>query len=218
MKPCRWVSGTLETPVKSGPTSGPLTVSSQLTQLPHGIGPPLQFICVPFRLVNAPTTSPKRLTSTVVVPPWAIGSYAKAGVPEGRPRVVELVVPHQDVRCRPDLERSHAVVTPGQHRAVIERHGELGVVERAVVEPVRQPQPHRTVALVGDGTKRRAGSRGNRARNEPRERSGQDRPYRCCRCTSQKRASIDLSHWTPPLARCPDACWHRASASRGVAP
>jgi hypothetical protein len=44
MKPCRWVSGTLEAPVKSGPTSGPLTVSSQVIQLRHGIGPPEQFI------------------------------------------------------------------------------------------------------------------------------------------------------------------------------
>ena len=51
MKPCRCVSGTFEAPVKSGPTSGPLTVSSQVIQLPHGIGPPEQFIWVPLRLV-----------------------------------------------------------------------------------------------------------------------------------------------------------------------
>ena len=85
MKPCRWVSGTLETPVKSGPTSGPLIVSSQVIQLPHGIGPPEQFICVPFRLVKLLTTSPVRLTSTVVVPPCAIGSYACVASPNACP-------------------------------------------------------------------------------------------------------------------------------------
>ncbi len=40
--------------MKSAPTSGPLTVSSQVTQAPHGIRPPEQFIIVPFRLVNEP--------------------------------------------------------------------------------------------------------------------------------------------------------------------
>ncbi len=60
--------------MKSGPTSGPLTVSSQLTQASHGIGPPEQFICVPLRLTRAPITSPKRVTSVVVVPPPVAGS------------------------------------------------------------------------------------------------------------------------------------------------
>src|SRR5918994_4841038 len=79
MNPCRSVRGTLETPVKSGPTSGPLTVSSQVIQEPHGVGPPEQFICVPLRLVNACTTSPNLVTSIVVVPPPAIASYGVPG-------------------------------------------------------------------------------------------------------------------------------------------
>jgi len=37
--------------VKSGPTSGPFTVSSPVIQLPHGMIPPLQFIIVPLQLV-----------------------------------------------------------------------------------------------------------------------------------------------------------------------
>ena len=56
--PCGWVSGTLEAPVKSGPTSGPLMVSSQVTQAPQGIWPPEQFIIVPLRLVKDRITSP----------------------------------------------------------------------------------------------------------------------------------------------------------------
>ena len=40
-------------PVKSGPTSGPFTVSSQVIQEPHGMLPPAQFIIVPFKLVEA---------------------------------------------------------------------------------------------------------------------------------------------------------------------
>jgi hypothetical protein len=51
MKPCGLVRGTLDVPVKSGPTSGPLTVSSQVTHEPHGVWPPEQFIIVPLRLV-----------------------------------------------------------------------------------------------------------------------------------------------------------------------
>jgi hypothetical protein len=72
--PCGWVSGTLDTPVKSGPTSGPLTVSSQVTQLPQGIRPPEQFIIVPLTLVYARRTSPRGVTCTVVVPPRAMAS------------------------------------------------------------------------------------------------------------------------------------------------
>ena len=60
--------------MKSGPTSGPLTVSSQVTQASHGMRPPEQFIWVPLRLVKDRTTSPNRVTSVVVVPPPAIGS------------------------------------------------------------------------------------------------------------------------------------------------
>ncbi len=79
----RW-SGTFDTPVKSGPTSGPLTVSSHVIQLPHGIGPPEQFIWVPLRLVYASTTFPLGVTSIVVVPPRAAASYGVPG-PNGAP-------------------------------------------------------------------------------------------------------------------------------------
>ena len=51
MYPWRCCSVTLEAPVKSAPTSGPLTVSSQVIQLPQGMRPPAQFIWVPLRLV-----------------------------------------------------------------------------------------------------------------------------------------------------------------------
>ncbi len=84
MKPCGFFSGTLDTLVKSGPTSGPLIVSSQDIQAPHGIGPPEQFIWVPLRLVAECTTSPNRVTSVVVVPPRAIESYGVVG-PKGVP-------------------------------------------------------------------------------------------------------------------------------------
>ena len=78
MKPCRFVSGTLETPVKSAPTSGPFTVSSHMIQVPQGVAAPAQFICVPLRLVKASSTSPNGVTSTVLVRALAIESY---GVP-----------------------------------------------------------------------------------------------------------------------------------------
>ena len=78
------MSGTFETPVKSGPTSGPFTVSSQVTQEPHGIRPPEQFIIVPLRLVNALIGSPVGVTWIVVVPPPAWLSYGVPG-PNGAP-------------------------------------------------------------------------------------------------------------------------------------
>jgi hypothetical protein len=74
MNPWRCCSDTFEAPVKSGPTSGPFTVSSQVIQLPHGIRPPAQFICVPLQLVKAWITSPRFVTSIVVVPPPALAS------------------------------------------------------------------------------------------------------------------------------------------------
>ena len=74
---------TFEAPVKSGPTSGPLTVSSQVTQLPQGMIPPEQFIWVPFRLVKERTTSPWRVTSTEVVPLPAWLSYGAPGPKAG---------------------------------------------------------------------------------------------------------------------------------------
>ena len=61
-------------PVKSLPTSGPLTVSSQVSQVPHGVAPPAQFICVPLQLTQDSTLVAWRLTSSVVVPPPATGS------------------------------------------------------------------------------------------------------------------------------------------------
>src|SRR6266508_4490856 len=84
MKPCGWVSDTFGTPVKSAPTSGPFTVSSQEIQLLHGIGPPLQLFWVPLRLVYACRTSPYSVTSMLVVPPRAIESYGVPG-PNGAP-------------------------------------------------------------------------------------------------------------------------------------
>ena len=64
MKPCRCVRAAFDTPVKSGPTSGPLTVSSQVIHAPHGITPPEQLFIVPFRLVKACTTCPSGVTSS----------------------------------------------------------------------------------------------------------------------------------------------------------
>ena len=58
MNPWRCSRVTFDALVKSGPTSGPLTVSSQVIQLPHGMVPPEQFIWVPLRLVKDRTTSP----------------------------------------------------------------------------------------------------------------------------------------------------------------
>ena len=49
--------------------SGPLTVSSQVIHVPHGVAPPAQLKFVPFRLVQIPASPRSRVTSSVVVPP-----------------------------------------------------------------------------------------------------------------------------------------------------
>ena len=54
-----WFNRVLSPPVKSGPTSGPLTVSSPVIHVPQGVAPPAQFICVP--LVD---------TQALYPPPW----------------------------------------------------------------------------------------------------------------------------------------------------
>ena len=159
--------------MKSGPTSGPLTVSSQVTQAPHGIWPPEQFIIVPLRLVKDRITSPCLVTWMVVVPPPALASY---GVPEANRRtargrdVVTSWLRTSTHGAAGPVERAHAVVAAGQGGAVREDDRLLGVVERAVVEPLGQVQPDHAVALVADrhqaglaGWLARLGGRGHQA-------------------------------------------------------
>src|SRR5918995_2114978 len=76
--------------VKSSATSSPLMVSSQVIHDPHGMPPPAQFICVPFRLVHASTTSPNGVTRIVVVPPRADESYGSgvSGPPNAPPKAL----------------------------------------------------------------------------------------------------------------------------------
>ena len=50
--------------------------SSHVSQVPHGVGPPAQFVSVPARLTQSLTSRRSRSTSSVVVPPaLASGSY-----------------------------------------------------------------------------------------------------------------------------------------------
>jgi hypothetical protein len=163
--------------------------------------PPEQFICVPFRLVRAPITSPSRVTSVVVVPAGhrVVGL---GGVAEGRHRVVDLVVANEEDVAPRAPERGHAVVAPGQHGAFVEQHGLLGVVERAVLESLGQPQSHLSVPQVGNGTKRGVGRRSDGSGHEPGEGAGQGSApgHRRAR---QGRASIDSCHADPLVWRVP---------------
>ena len=68
--------------MKSGPTSGPLTVSSAVIHVFQGVAPPAQFICVPLQLTQDSTLAAWRLTSSVIVPPPAILSYAFSDWPK----------------------------------------------------------------------------------------------------------------------------------------
>src|SRR4029453_1620786 len=179
MNPWRCVSVTLEAPVKSGPTSGPLTVSSQLTQASQGMGPPQQFICGPLWLGEAGEGGDDLAERGDLG-----GGGAPAGgrvvgggpVAEGADGAVDLVVADQGQVAALGLEAGHAVVAAGQRGAVVEEDGLLGVVERAVLEPGGQVQPYHAVAQVGDGPQRRLGCSRQRSGQQSGERaSGRSR-------------------------------------------
>ena len=124
--------------VKSAPTSGPFTVSSQVIQLPHGMRPPAQFIWVPLRLVKAWTTSPLRGDLDGGRATARVGVVGRAGAERAGDGAVDLVVADQPHVALLPAEGGHAVVAAGQHGAVVEDHGRaVGVVEGAVPEPVR---------------------------------------------------------------------------------
>ena len=71
-----WVLVKLVEPPSS--SFGPTAVSSQLSQLPHGVGPPAQLTVVPERLTKSDWSSRFAPTTSVVVPPPATGSYGLA--------------------------------------------------------------------------------------------------------------------------------------------
>jgi hypothetical protein len=53
----------------------PIVVSSHVSQLPHGVGPPAQLRTVPLMLAQLPRHSPCRVSnSSVTVPPPALTS------------------------------------------------------------------------------------------------------------------------------------------------
>ena len=54
------------------------SVSSQVSQVPHGVLPPAQLVAVPAMPTHSATLS--RRTSTTVQPPAAAGSYTKPSV------------------------------------------------------------------------------------------------------------------------------------------
>ena len=54
--------------------AGLLKISSQVSQVFHGVMPPAQFVLVPARLTYSRTRLPCASTSIVVVPPWTPGS------------------------------------------------------------------------------------------------------------------------------------------------
>jgi hypothetical protein len=54
------------------------SVSSQVSQVRHGVGPPEQLMAVPPRLTYSLVELPCRSTTSVLVPPAAAGSYVRS--------------------------------------------------------------------------------------------------------------------------------------------
>ena len=82
----------------------PTTVSSQVSQVPHGVGMPAQLVSVPFRLTQEPRSSAvSASTSRVVVPPGALRSYAVCGTPITVPAGMSLPSPSSWLRTSRSL-------------------------------------------------------------------------------------------------------------------
>ncbi len=199
MNPCRCCNGTFETPVKSGPTSGPLTVSSQVIQLPHGMRPPEQFICVPLRLVNAWTTCPSSVTSLVVVPPPVMASYGVPDPKAGTGLLISWLRTSHTLPFGPGND-AHAVVTPRQDGAVVEDDRRtVGVVERAIQKTSRQVQADLAVPQVRDGCQRvKVGFRRRGRTTEQRlQRPSEEHPAGRRQRTLQEFTTPDTAHGHP---------------------
>jgi hypothetical protein len=113
------------------------------------------------------------------------------------------MVPHQrDVLPRAG-ERSHPVVASGEGCLVVEDDRELGVVERAVLEALRQPETDGLVPQIRDRDERperRLRAHGvRRPRDESLERTSQHGRAGGRGRASQERTTVDPCHGTPPL-------------------
>ncbi len=79
--------------------SGCATVSSHVSHDPHGVGPPAQLVTVPAMLGQAWMNCPCVVSnSKVVVPPPAVGSYARASA---KAPALELISWLRTSRMRP---------------------------------------------------------------------------------------------------------------------
>ncbi len=123
-------------------------------------------------------------------------------------------------------EGGHAVVAAGQHGAVVERDGLLGVVERPVLEPAGQVQAHDAVAQVGHRAQRDRRRRSGRCGEESGEGSGQRRAARGGRraqrgsvgdraaCRRIRQCSVRCAPWMSPLVS-PDGTHRPTKRTRG---
>ena len=77
----------------------PITVSSQVSQVPHGVGMPAQLVSVPLRLIQSEMRWPVFASiSSVIVPPGALRSYAVFGSPITVPGGMSLPSPSSWLR------------------------------------------------------------------------------------------------------------------------
>ena len=80
-------------------------VSSHVSQVPHGVRMPAQFVSVPFRLTQSEISSALFASSSrVTVPPGALRSYAVRGLPITVPAGMSLPSPSswfRTMRSRP---------------------------------------------------------------------------------------------------------------------
>ena len=132
--------------------------------------------------------------------------------PDRGARVIDLVVAHKPDVSAGSAERGHPVVTPGKHgrAAVYQLRSGLGVVEGAVLEARRQPEPDHAVAQVGDGAelpevRRRGGRRARQSERIQRGAHGGGGNHRA----TQKGSTVDNVHLIPPSFPSP---WREHSA------
>ncbi len=120
-------------------------------------------------------------------------------------RVVLLVVPNEPDVAVGSCEGGHAVVPPGEQGAVVEGYRrctrqQVGVVERPVLEPRSQVQPHDAVAQVGHRGQRPVGARRHRVGQQRLQRPTDEHTARRRHCPSQECPSTESVHAPFPQA------------------
>ena len=180
------------------------SVSSHVSQVPHGVTPPAQLLCVPATLTYSPSRSPLALDLDVGGPAARCGVVGQA-VPVRKPErlvTADLVVVHQcqSGRCG---EAGRAVGVAGSRFAAVGQGAHAGFGDDPVGEALGERE---NLLRVGDegavsGWPRRCRGRGRgwRAAGDGLDAAQEDDAETCRGATAEDRPPADFAASGPQL-------------------